>query len=349
MNIAMILPSLSNTGPGIVVKELCCGLVANGHTCKVFYFDNIVELDMPCPVERLRFRDCLNFADWDVIHSHMLRPDLYVRLHKIHIQQKPLLVTTLHNPISYTALRMGYNWFWSLLGSLAWKFALTVFQHIVVLNPYTASTINGVNKKKITVIFNGKDVKPSLESCESKDIQVISKLRRNYVIVGTISGIHYRKGLEQVIRALSLLPNFAFVAVGDGPDLNKLKQLAKDIGVFERCYFTGYKKNNASNYLSLIDIFVMCSRSEGFPLALIEAAGYAKPTVLSDIPILKSIVTSNEVAFYFLNNIDSLAAQLTHVNENRRTYSQAIYRWYRQNLTAATMIEKYIDLYNGNK
>lgn len=49
----MFLPNLSNTGPNIVAKDLCTGLVRKGHVCQVFYFDDIVELDMPCSIERI--------------------------------------------------------------------------------------------------------------------------------------------------------------------------------------------------------------------------------------------------------------------------------------------------------
>ena len=348
MKIAMILPSLANTGPGIVVCELCKELVAQGHDCKVFYFDDKIELEMPCSVSRIGFWNRINFEDWDVVHSHMLRPDLYVWIHLFFRKKKVVLVSTLHNPISYKAFRTGYNRIFSLLGSLLWKIALTVFHHVVVLNPYTYSMIKGVNRKKLHVIFNGKNIVPSAVGCDKNDVENVSKLKEKFVIIGTISGINKRKGLEQLVKALTFLPNYALVAVGDGPELNFLKALAVQIGVSNRCYWTGYKIN-AEDYQSLFDIFVMCSRSEGFPLALIEAAGYGKPTVLSDIPILKSIISSNEVVFYSLGNITSLAESIQKVYRERVKYSRAIYLYYSRNLKADVMASRYLDLYKGKK
>ena len=59
----MFLPNLSNTGPNIVAKDLCTGLVRKGHVCQVFYFDDIVELDMPCSIERITNMKRFDFSN----------------------------------------------------------------------------------------------------------------------------------------------------------------------------------------------------------------------------------------------------------------------------------------------
>lgn len=348
MNIAMIIPSLSNTGPGIVVQELCRGLMAKGHTCKVFYFDDIVELEMPCPVERISFWHSLHFAEWDVVHSHMLRPDLYVRIHSFFLTAKTKFISTLHNPISYEAFRTGFGRIQSAVGSWAWKFALTAFDNIVVLNQYTYSTISGVRRHKLSVIFNGRDIIPMECEYSDKEACKIKELSEKYIIIGTISSITRRKGLDQIVKALPQLPNYAFVAVGDGTELDNLKLLAQKESVLNRCYFVGYKKN-AVPYLSLFDIFLMCSHSEGFPLALIEAAAYSKPTVLSDIPILKSVISSSDVVFYELDNIKSLAEKIFEISEKLPYYAQKIHNYYLTHLTRDIMINNYEQLYGACK
>ena len=106
----MFLPNLSNTGPNIVAKDLCTGLVRKGHVCQVFYFDDIVELDMPCSIERITNMKRFDFSNWDIIHSHMFRPDLYIRLHTLFSRKKhrTRFISTLHNPISYRALKIDY-------------------------------------------------------------------------------------------------------------------------------------------------------------------------------------------------------------------------------------------------
>ncbi|WP_455962978.1 glycosyltransferase, partial [Bacteroides bouchesdurhonensis] len=296
MKIAMILPSLANTGPGIVAKDLCTGLIRTGHICKVFFFDSIFELEMPCDVEQIKLSQSINFCDWDVIHSHMFRPDYYVWYHTLFLPRKtlPILISTLHNPIGYRALRTNYNCVFSIAGFLLWPFFLKAFDSVVVLNNQIYQEIRGIKRNKLQIIFNGRDIVLKTSISNKHDEIIINELRKKYIIIGTISSISKRKGLEQIVKALVKLHEFAFVAVGDGPELEHLKVLSEELGVSKQCCWIGYRSDSV-DYQSLFDIFIMCTRSEGFPLALVEAAAYGKPTVLSNISILKSLISDNEV------------------------------------------------------
>ena len=82
MHIAYIVPKLANKGPVIVVLELVRQMLRHGHTCKVFYFDPEQEIQFPCPVERITFSHAIDFRPFDIIHTHGLRPDCYVFVHK---------------------------------------------------------------------------------------------------------------------------------------------------------------------------------------------------------------------------------------------------------------------------
>ena len=168
----MFLPNLSNTGPNIVAKDLCTGLVRKGHVCQVFYFDDIVELDMPCSIERITNMKRFDFSNWDIIHSHMFRPDLYIRLHTLFSRKKhrTRFISTLHNPISYRALKIDYPLVHSLIGSFLWKFALRAFNELVVLNEDTYQQLSKVSKEHLHIIHNGRDIIPSAVSNE-KDLE----------------------------------------------------------------------------------------------------------------------------------------------------------------------------------
>lgn len=345
MRIAMILPSLDNKGPAIVVQELCNVLISQGHKCDVYYFDDIVELNMPCKAYKIPFKEKIDISNYDILHSHMFRPDLYVWYHyrRLDKSYNTKFITTLHNPIDYSALRKDYSILQSLCGSLLWKNSLKTFDHIVTLNNDTFSRIRKISNK-VSIIYNGRNIIPGCD-IDNNDLIRIKDLKKNYKIIGTICGIIKRKGLDQIIRALPELKEFAFVAVGDGNDMERLKKLANTLKVEDRCLWIG-KKRNAPNYNTFFDVFVMCSYSEGYPLALVEAAAYGKPTVLSDIKILKSIISDKEVKFYKLNNIDDLVQAVRIVDENKEYYSSNIYNYYKNNLTAGKMTQKYIKLYS---
>lgn len=344
MKIAMILPSLANKGPVIVAKDLCEQFIRKGHDCKVYYLDDNVQLQMPCPVERISFWQSIDFTQWDVIHSHMFRPDGYVWYHlrMRHIPTSVKLVTTLHQPITFVALRLNYNYLRSFITHLLWARFITAFDNVVMLNDFTAKSMNRqFPRLNLSVVHNGRDI---ATGHISTDISQITDLKNKYRIIGTCSNITRRKGLSQMVKALQFLPDYAFVAVGDGEQLQELQQLAARLGVQDRCVWLGYRAN-ATDYLSLFDLFVMCTYSEGFPLALIEAAAYGLPTVLSDIPILKSIISEPDVSFYHLDNISDLVSKIEHVYRHRTEYGRNIRQRYEQEMTASVMSENYLKIY----
>lgn len=63
--------------------------------------------------------------------------------------------------------------------------------------------------------------------------------------------------------------------MGDGKERQPLQELAQTLGVADRVLFVG-RKPAGFRFLQLADIFVMPSYSEGFPLAMLEAASMQK-------------------------------------------------------------------------
>jgi glycosyltransferase involved in cell wall biosynthesis len=343
----MIVPSLANKGPMIVAKDLCEELVTMGHKCKIFYFDEIIDLTMPCDVERISFWDTIDFYEWDIVHTHGLRPDIYIRLHKPlkRSSDNTIYISTQHNPISIKELNQTYRLLPSVIGSCLWHIALTAFDKIIFLNNVTKNTTILFNRAKTLVIHNGRDIDVMNNKIEDEKLQ---NLKGRYFVVGTVSGITKRKGLEQMLYALNEMPECAFCAIGDGPELESLNMLATNLGIDERCYWVGYHPEG-HKFHKYFDAFVMCTRSEGFPLALIEAAAYGTPTVLSDIPILKDVIEYPNVVFYELDNIQSLVSSIKQVLVNKDKFSHNIQHYYLKNLKRSIMVNRYIEEYRNRK
>ena len=342
MKIALVVPHLSNLGPVIVAKDLCNYYVAHDHYCEVFFFDPVYELDFPCKCNQISMSDKISFEGFDIVHSHGYRPDVFVARNKKRIKAK--CITTLHQPITYKGISLTYPKLKSLVGSIIWNWAVTKFDKVVLLNSVVKKQLTQISEQKKTIIFNGRNIS-SDEKVEQSIKEKINKLKKKYTIVGTTSNIIARKGLEQIVNALPKLENYAFVAVGDGDERRNLEQLASKLEVQDRCIFLGYYKN-ATPYTNLFDIFIMCSRSEGFPLAFIEAAACGKPTILSDIPIHKSIVSSDVVVFYKLDDIEDLIKKVKYISDNMAKYAKSVHELYKQFLTVDKMSNSYLNLYN---
>lgn len=348
MKIAIVVPSLANKGPVIVAKDLCEKYIEFGHECTVFYFDQIIELNFPCKIKKIHFFSKTQFNNFDIVHTHSLRPDLYAWYHKVlYKSSKTKYISTLHQPILYKTFRLTYGFFYSFLISKSTQFIHKFFDANVVLSEQQRLLTNSILKKKlIHIIPNGRDVQISQHINSVIDMNNIRNLKNKYKVIGSISVIIRLKGLEQIIKALVKLPDFAYICVGDGPELSNLKQLATQLGVSKRCYWTGYR-SDGSNYHAFFDLFIIPSRSEGFPLAFIEAAAWGTPTILSDIKILKAVASPKEVNFYELDNIDSLCENIINSYDNRDDFSLSIKKYYRENLTASIMTQKYLALFEN--
>lgn len=113
------------------------------------------------------------------------------------------------------------------------------------------------------------------------------------------------EGLGFVIQALQELPQTKFCIIGDGKIKNDLIQLSVNLNVSDRVLFLGYK-NDAYKYLPYFDAYTIPSHSEGFPLAMLEAAAYGKPIIASNLSVFKEIFTDDEISIFDLNDEKSV-------------------------------------------
>ena len=105
------------------------------------------------------------------------------------------------------------------------------------------------------------------------------------------------KGIGILIRALEYLQNGKLLIIGDGPYLNWLKQLTKKLNLEERVVFVGPISDYwLPAYYAATDVVVLpsTSRLEAFGIVGLEAMASGKPLVLSDIPGVRDVISSDE-------------------------------------------------------
>ena len=77
--------------------------------------------------------------------------------------------------------------------------------------------------------------------------------------------------------------------VGDGPDRERLEQLAHDLGIARTTFFVGYQEDVAG-YYRLFDAFVLPSVNEGTPVSAIEALASGTPVVATRVGGVPDVV-----------------------------------------------------------
>jgi len=102
-----------------------------------------------------------------------------------------------------------------------------------------------------------------------------------------VANLYKSKGLDILINSISLLDaelreKVLLVSIGDGPEMSGLKSLISNLKLDETIKLLG-KISSASDYLKAFDIFVLPSRKEGFPYALLEAMQAGLPIIATDV------------------------------------------------------------------
>ena len=124
------------------------------------------------------------------------------------------------------------------------------------------------------------------------------------VALGTVSSLVEYEGIDDLIRAFSLLapshPELFCLIVGDGVAAPRLRALAAELGLGDRVIFTGrVPRHEAHLHHQAIDIFVVPRKDLDVtravtPLKPVEAMASARPVAASRLPALSEMVRHGE-------------------------------------------------------
>jgi glycosyltransferase involved in cell wall biosynthesis len=346
MRIAFILPSLSNKGPIIVAKDIIDN-ISNEHEIDLYYFDDINEIYINCNLIKISIFDKIDFDKYDVVHSHMLRPDFYVWFHKKK-HKNTLFVSTLHQNI-YDNLKGNYNFVTAFIFEKIWLYFLLKQDIVVTLTNVMKNFYLKKSNLNMKTIYNGRNVNFSLIHKNSHSDNVFfEQVKKNYKVIGTHCLLTKRKGIDQIIKSLKDLEDYALVIIGDGKEMVELKKLSKELNISDRCFFLGYR-SDAISLISFFDVYVMSSYSEGFPLGLLEAGLCKLPIVCSDIPIFRELFEDGTVSFFELDNTSSLTNSIRKCYENREDFAIKIFEVINEKYSLECMASNYSKIYSLKK
>lgn len=181
----------------------------------------------------------------------------------------------------------------------------------------------GFDRNKTSIIYNGIDLRHyCLSSLEDK---IKARQQLNLPLDNPIIGFVGRlnnlmKGVDDFLRVIvKLSENYKSLVVGDGPDLNNLKQLATELKIVDRVFFTGLLNDPKLAYQAM-DIFCFTSRFEPFGLTIIEAMASGVPVVGFNCPGGSKEILTNDTGIVIQNrSLDEMAGAIKIIISNPET------------------------------
>lgn len=112
------------------------------------------------------------------------------------------------------------------------------------------------------------------------------------VLLGCAARLHPHKRLDMAIRLLPDQPSWHLALAGQGADEARLKLLASDLRVSDRLHWLGeIPPSRMADFLACLDVFVFPTQAETFGLAAVEAANAGVPSVVTDLPVLREVLS----------------------------------------------------------
>ena len=189
---------------------------------------------------------------------------------------------------------------------------------VVVLSEIARDDLitRGVEPEKILVAPNAVEESVFSYALSAEEAKQRVGVDPEKTTIGTVTSVVHYEGLETLIRVLPLLPiTYEALIVGDGEDLNRLKQVAKNLDVSSRVHFAGRQPQaKALQWYRALDVFVVPRKDLPVcrtvtPIKPLAALALGIPVVTSDLPALRE-VTGGHATYFAADNPKELASAI---------------------------------------
>ncbi|MDY6844911.1 MAG: glycosyltransferase [Thermodesulfobacteriota bacterium] len=167
------------------------------------------------------------------------------------------------------------------------------------LEEYMRNTLK-IPSRKIHRIENGIDT--AYFGPSPKGISILNELNisENCFVVGNIARLRPVKDHKTLLHsfgiALKSCPDMKLILVGDGPDKSNIERLIHELNLTEDVMLLGLRRD-IQELLSVFDVFVLSSLSEGTSMTILEAMTAGKPVIATNVGGNSNLVIDGETGF----------------------------------------------------
>lgn len=234
-----------------------------------------------------RLGNFLNQNQIDLLHTHVPTAGLWGRLAALGAKKCRVIVSE-HSDMAATNPK--FKWVNRAL-TFRTDAYLVVSEHIKNLMEGA-----GIDGSKIKVVRNGIPLPESMNKESRKKMRESLGYQASDFVIGTVGRLEERKDHSMLLTAarevIRAVPGARFLLVGDGPCRQNLEDQTGALGIEKQVRFAGVQQN-IPDWLSVMDVFVLSSITEGISISLLEAMSFSKPCVVTRVGGNPEVVTDN--------------------------------------------------------
>lgn len=233
------------------------------------------------------------------------------------------------------------------------RFALPAAHALVVPSrslEYIARTTWKQPGGRVHLIFNGIGTDWYARKPDPKAIPGFVRNERE-VVIGALARLTPVKDLPMLVRACGgLSGRFRLVIVGEGPERDRIRAAAEAMGIADRLVMPGFL-DRPYRYIRHFDLLALSSRSEQFPISVVEAMAAGLPVAsvpVGDVPVMVAAENKPFVATH-VHEVplrDAIQPLLLDADLRARVGAANQARA-RAEYDEGLMIRRYADLYEG--
>jgi glycosyltransferase involved in cell wall biosynthesis len=245
----------------------------------------------------VRLTSFLHSEPYRIVHTHTSKAGFVGRL-AARLAGVPVIIHTAHGFAFHEDSPASVRRFYSALERLASRWC----DRIVSVSEFHrtwAIELGMCHPRRIVAIPNGIAEAVRNRKVGLPEVRREMGARHGDLVILSMARLAPDKGLEYLIEAAAILPRtgrrIRIMIAGDGPQRERLEQLAGRLGVTDRVVFLGFRED-VGDLLAASDLVVLPSLREGLSIALLEAMAAGKPIVATTIGSQREVASRADMA-----------------------------------------------------
>jgi|SRR3989338_1452003 len=283
----------------------------------------------------------------NIIHSHLFVNNFYGFITAKLTRCK--IIMTIH----------GMDCLRSRKRRFAYRFLARFGDRIIAVSDFLKDEFCKVIKgKKVLTVYNGIDIKKfdnnNRSSSKKRELNLLSA----FPLIGAVGNIKPVKGYDLLIKAaqkiFSIYKDGKLLILGDAirpKDIQyreELQELIKELNLESYIIFLGLR-GDVAEILSILDIYLLPSRSEGTSIALLEAMASGRPIIASDVGGNPKLIKDGVNGFLVPpGNWQTLAEKVIFLLEDKcmaRKLGEMAKKSVLENFSISRMVSDYMRIY----